>query len=249
MEKFAGYGFNKSHSAAYALLAYQTAWLKTHYPVEFMAALLTSETSKPENVVKYITECREMNIPVVPPDVPGLRRQLHPASATPSASASPPSRTSATTPSTPSSPRAPQLAGRREARLRQPLGVLRKGRPPPAEQARPRVAHQGRRHGLLRHAAPSSSPPLDKAMERAQKSQRDEAAGQHGLFGIFDADLSPASTHSRRRAPQRRRVGRAHPPAKRKRSPRLLRLRPPDGQVPREAPQHARSSTPPPPAR
>ena len=68
MALFAGYGFNKSHSAAYALLAYHTAWLKTHYPVEFMAALLTSETSKPENVVKYIAECRERNIPVVPPD-------------------------------------------------------------------------------------------------------------------------------------------------------------------------------------
>jgi DNA polymerase-3 subunit alpha len=60
MEKFAGYGFNKSHSAAYALLAYHTAYLKTHYPHEFMAALLTSEVSKPDNVVKYIKECREM---------------------------------------------------------------------------------------------------------------------------------------------------------------------------------------------
>ena len=69
MEKFAGYGFNKSHSAAYSLLAYHTAYLKTHYPVEFMAALLTSETSKPENVVKYISECKEINIAVVPPDV------------------------------------------------------------------------------------------------------------------------------------------------------------------------------------
>ena len=69
MAKFAGYGFNKSHSAAYSLLAYHTAWLKTHYPVEFMAALLTSETSKPENVVKYIGECRELGISVVPPDV------------------------------------------------------------------------------------------------------------------------------------------------------------------------------------
>ena len=69
MAKFSGYGFNKSHSAAYALVAYQTAYLKTHYPVEFMAALLTSETSKPENVVKYIGECREMNISVEPPDV------------------------------------------------------------------------------------------------------------------------------------------------------------------------------------
>ena len=69
MEQFAGYGFNKSHSAAYAILAYQTAYLKTHYPVEFMAALLTSEISKPENVVKYIKECREMEIRVEPPDV------------------------------------------------------------------------------------------------------------------------------------------------------------------------------------
>src|SRR5438445_7097732 len=69
MEQFAGYGFNKSHSAAYALLAYQTAWLKTHYPVEFMAALLTSETGNTDRVVKYINECREMGIPVEPPDI------------------------------------------------------------------------------------------------------------------------------------------------------------------------------------
>src|SRR5579875_679896 len=69
MEQFAGYGFNKSHSAAYALLAYHTAYLKSHFPVEFMSALLTSEISKPENVVKYIKECREMEIPVVPPSV------------------------------------------------------------------------------------------------------------------------------------------------------------------------------------
>ena len=64
-----GYGFNKSHSAAYALLAFQTAYLKTYYPIEFMSALLTSEISKPENVVKYIKECREMGIAVEPPDV------------------------------------------------------------------------------------------------------------------------------------------------------------------------------------
>ena len=69
MEKFAGYGFNKSHSAAYALLAYHTAWLKTHYPVEFMAALLTSETSKPENVVKYISRVPRDEYHGVPPNV------------------------------------------------------------------------------------------------------------------------------------------------------------------------------------
>jgi len=69
MEEFAGYGFNKSHSCAYALLAYQTAYLKTHYPVEFMAALLTSETGNAEKQVKYINESRGMGISILPPDV------------------------------------------------------------------------------------------------------------------------------------------------------------------------------------
>ena len=69
MEQFAGYGFNKSHSAAYAYLAYVTAYLKAHYPLEFMSALLTSEISNSDKVVKYINECREMGIPVLAPDV------------------------------------------------------------------------------------------------------------------------------------------------------------------------------------
>src|SRR5438094_149662 len=69
MEKFAGYGFNKSHSAAYAYLAFVTAYLKAHYPVDFMAALLTSETGNPVKIAKYINECRDMNITVLPPDV------------------------------------------------------------------------------------------------------------------------------------------------------------------------------------
>src|SRR5580658_4010882 len=69
MAQFAGYGFNKSHSAAYALLAYHTAYLKTHYPVEFMAALLTSVTGSTDDVVKYINECREMGISVEAPDI------------------------------------------------------------------------------------------------------------------------------------------------------------------------------------
>ena len=69
MAKFAGYGFNKSHSAAYSYVAFITAWLKAHYPVDFMAALLTSETGNVAKVVKYINECRDMNIRVLPPDV------------------------------------------------------------------------------------------------------------------------------------------------------------------------------------
>jgi DNA polymerase-3 subunit alpha len=69
MEKFGGYGFNKSHSAAYALIAYQTAYLKAHYPVEFMASLLTSEMHSTDGVVKYIAECRSHDIAVMPPDI------------------------------------------------------------------------------------------------------------------------------------------------------------------------------------
>jgi DNA polymerase-3 subunit alpha len=69
MAEFAKYGFPKSHSAAYAYLAYLTAYLKAHYPVEFMSALLTSETGNTAKVVKYINECRDMGIRVLPPDV------------------------------------------------------------------------------------------------------------------------------------------------------------------------------------
>ncbi len=69
MEKFAGYGFNKSHSAAYALLAYQTAWLKAHYPAPFMAAVLSSDMDNTDKVVALIDECRLMQIILDPPDV------------------------------------------------------------------------------------------------------------------------------------------------------------------------------------
>jgi DNA polymerase-3 subunit alpha len=69
MEKFAGYGFNKSHSAAYALLSYQTAWLKAHYPEAFMAAVLSSDMDKTDKIVTLIDEARRMNLTVEPPDV------------------------------------------------------------------------------------------------------------------------------------------------------------------------------------
>jgi DNA polymerase III subunit alpha len=69
MEKFAGYGFNKSHAAAYGIVAYQTAYLKANYPIEFMAALLTSEMTNTDKIVVHIEECRAMGIEVRPPDV------------------------------------------------------------------------------------------------------------------------------------------------------------------------------------
>ena len=69
IEKFAGYGFNRSHSAAYALIAYQTAWLKTHYPAAFMAAVLSADMDKTDKVVTMIAECRDMKLKVLPPDI------------------------------------------------------------------------------------------------------------------------------------------------------------------------------------
>lgn len=76
MAKFAEYGFNKSHSAAYALIAYQTAYLKAHYPVEFMAALLTEDMGNTDKVVKNISDCRDMGIQVLPPDINASERSF-----------------------------------------------------------------------------------------------------------------------------------------------------------------------------
>ena len=192
MEQFAGYGFNKSHSAAYALLAYHTAYLKTHHPVEFMAALLTSEISKPENVVKYIKECREMEIAVEPPDV-----QLSDADFTPNGKGI---RFGLT---------AIKNVGRNAID-----SIL---------EARRRLAAEGKRfadywefcegvdlrlmnkrvlESLIKAGALDAFgrraqllAAADKAIERAQKAQRDLASGQHGLFGIFDAPPGAPAAH------------------------------------------------------
>ncbi len=69
MEKFAGYGFNKSHSAAYALLSYQTLWLKAHYPAEFMAAVMTADMDNTDKVVSMVDECWRMGLKIQPPDI------------------------------------------------------------------------------------------------------------------------------------------------------------------------------------
>jgi DNA polymerase-3 subunit alpha len=191
MEQFAGYGFNKSHSAAYALLAYHTAWLKTHYPVEFMAALLTSETSKPENVVKYIGECREINIPVVPPDV-----QISAANFTPAGDsirfglAAIKNVGHNAIDSIIKAREELQAAGKQgfvslwEFCDKVDLRLMNK-----------RVLESLCKAGALDAFGPRARvfAALDKAMERAQKSQRDAAAGQSGLFGMFD-DPGPASS-------------------------------------------------------
>ncbi len=78
MEKFAEYGFNRSHSVAYALIAYQTAWLKTHYPAAYMAAVLSGDMDKTDKVVTMIAECRDLGIAVLPPDINRCAHQFVP---------------------------------------------------------------------------------------------------------------------------------------------------------------------------
>ena len=192
MEKFAGYGFNKSHSAAYSLLAYHTAYLKTHYPVEFMAALLTSETSKPENVVKYISECREINIPVVPPSV-----QISDANFTPVIAA--------TGEAIGFGLAAIKNVGHNAivSIIEQRALLAAEGKQGFAslwefcEKVDLRLLNKRVLESLIKAGAMDCfgkrgavMAALDNAMERAQKAQKDMASGQHGLFGIFDSDIS-----------------------------------------------------------
>ncbi len=183
MAKFSGYGFNKSHSAAYALVAYQTAYLKTHYPVEFMAALLTSETSKPENVVKYISECKEMNISVEPPDV-----QVSGAQFTPHGDAAIRFGLAAVK----------NVGGNAIesiTKARAEAGGRFKTFWEFCEKVDLRVMNKRVIESLIKAGALDSlgkRAPLfgavDKAMERAQKAQKDAAQGQAGLFGLFNEE-------------------------------------------------------------
>jgi DNA polymerase-3 subunit alpha len=190
MAKFSGYGFNKSHSAAYAWVAYQTAYLKTHYPVEFMAALLTSEISKPENVVKYIQECKELGIPVEAPDV-----LFSDADFTPHGEAI---RFGLT---------AIKNVGRNaiDSILAARDELKKEGKSFASfwefcEKIDLRLMNKRVIESLIKAGALDSfgtrgalMAAVDKAIERAQKAQRDEAAGQAGLFGIFDAQPEVAS--------------------------------------------------------
>jgi DNA polymerase III subunit alpha len=187
MEKFSGYGFNKSHSAAYALVAYQTAYLKTHYPVEFMAALLTSETSKPENVVKYIGECKEMNISVEPPDV-----QVSGAQFTPHGEAI---RFGLAAVKNVGGNAIEAIAKGREE-----VGGRFKDFWEFCEKIDLRVMNSRVIQSLIKAGALDSMgtrgalyAAVDKAMERAQKAQKDAEFGQSGLFGLFDA--APVNGH------------------------------------------------------
>jgi DNA polymerase-3 subunit alpha len=186
LAKFAEYGFPKAHSAAYALLAYQTAYLKTHYPVEFMAAMLTSVTGSTDDVVKYINECREMGIGVEPPDInvstanftphgPAIRFGL------------------AAVKNVGHNAIESIVTGRKEAGRYNSIYEF-------CEKVDLRLLNKRVLESLVKSGAMDSlgrraqlMAVLDKAIDRAAKSQRDAESGQHGLFGVFQQEDSQAT--------------------------------------------------------
>src|SRR3984885_4496106 len=186
MAQFAGYGFNKSHSAAYALLAYHTAYLKTHYPVEFMAALLTSVTGSTDDVVKYINECREMGIVVAAPDI-----NISDANFTPQGE------------SIRFGLAAVKNVGGNAIEsivaARKKLGRF-KAIYEFCENVDLRLLNKRVLESLIKSGAMDSlgrrsqlMAVLDKSMDRAQKAQRDVESGQHGLLGVFKQEESEAN--------------------------------------------------------
>ncbi|HTW56667.1 MAG TPA: DNA polymerase III subunit alpha [Terriglobales bacterium] len=181
MAQFAGYGFNKSHSAAYALLAYHTAYLKTHYPVEFMAALLTSVTGSTDDVVKYINECREMGIAVEAPDI-----NVSDANFTPHGESI---RFGLAAVKNVGGNAIESIVTARK-KLGRFTSIFEF-----CENVDLRLLNKRVLESLIKSGAMDSlgrraqlMAVLDKAMEQAQKAQRDAESGQHGLFGVFQQE-------------------------------------------------------------
>ena len=185
MAQFAGYGFNKSHSAAYALLAYHTAYLKTHNPVEFMAALLTSVTGSTDDVVKYINECREMGIAVEPPDI-----NVSDANFTPHG---PAIRFGLAAVKNVGGNAIESIVAARKKLGRSFQSIFEF-----CEEVDLRLLNKRVLESLIKSGAMDSfgrraqlMQSLDKAIDRAQKTQRDVESGQHGLFGVFADEPAP----------------------------------------------------------
>jgi DNA polymerase-3 subunit alpha len=186
MAQFAQYGFNKSHSTAYALLAYQTAYLKVHYPVQFMSALLTSEIGDTDKIVMYLAECKGMGIPVLPPDINESELSFH---------------------STLGSIRFGLLAIRNvgEGAIRSVLQFRREhgrfqGIYQFCQEVDSRSINKRVLESLIKSGAMDSfgwrrsqlMASVDSAIEHGQKAQRDRESGQRGLFSDLAAGREAA---------------------------------------------------------
>jgi len=185
MEEFGLYGFPKAHACAYALLAYQTAFLKVHYPVEFMAAMLSSEAGNTEKVVKYINEARGMGIRVLPPDVHESGLYFTPVGDDIRFGLA----------------AVKNVGGNAIESIvvaRKKLGCF-KSIYEFCENVDLRLLNKRVQESLIKSGAMDSlgrraqlMAVLDRAMDRAQKAQRDVESGQHGLFGVFQQENADA---------------------------------------------------------
>ena len=221
IEKFAEYAFNKSHSAAYGVITMQTAYLKAHYPLEYMAAVLTSYSGKTDKIVHYVAECNRAGYTVLPPDVNSSGKDFTPV---------------------PGEGIRFGLEGirgvgagvvdldRRGAQRRRTLHVaarlLRAGGHSAGQQEDARGAHQGGRLRLDRLHA--QAPALDdghRVWTRAVKRAKDVDSGQVSMFDMFAAEDSGFSVEIP--AARRRRVGQEDEARLREGDARHLRLGPP----------------------
>ncbi|HWG36468.1 MAG TPA: DNA polymerase III subunit alpha [Terriglobales bacterium] len=184
MAQFAGYGFNKSHSAAYAWVAYQTAYLKAHYPVEFMAAVLNASIASTDSMVKYIKECREMKLPIEAPDI-----NLSGAGFTPQDSVI---RFGLNAIKNVGEASVQAVVAARQLRPIADLFDL-------CERVEGRALNRRVVESLIKSGALDRFGPraalmaqVERALEQAQKARGAQHSGQHGLFLSFDGDPAAA---------------------------------------------------------
>ncbi|MCS6914311.1 MAG: DNA polymerase III subunit alpha [Myxococcales bacterium] len=202
MAAFAGYGFNKSHSAAYGLITYQTAYLKHHFPVEFMASLLTCDQDDTDKVAKNVAEARAMGIPVLPPDINQSGRDFsvvhldgEGAPANPSAAGRKAVRFGLSA-----------IKGVGDSAVEAILEARQRGGPfsslfSVCERVDLRRVNKKVLEALIKSGALDSIVPgraqamaaLEGAMERAQRAQRERDSGQTSLFGLLGGGGGPVS--------------------------------------------------------
>ena len=186
VKEFAGYGFNKSHSAAYAFIAYQTAYLKAHYPVEFMSALLSSEMGNQDKLIFYLNECRDMGINILPPDVNSSQHAFTPDGKSIRFGLTAIKNVGETAMQS-------VLAARQELGRFDHLFQF-------CEKVDLRLLNKRVIESLIKAGAldslgarrPQMMAVLDRAMELGARRQREVESGQHGLF-VSEGDPAPAA--------------------------------------------------------
>ena len=234
IEKFAGYGFNKSHSTAYALIAYMTAYLKAHYPVEFMAALLSGDIAgrnfkKKDSLVEHLEDCQRMDIEVVPPDVNRSDADFTVAdgkihfglSAIKGCGSRRPRRIVAA--------RAARAARSATCSISANGSIRRRSTAPTIET----LIKAGAFDSLGARRVADCMAVLDRALQVGRRAAADRRSGQKGLFARWTTTKPPAggSASSARRA----RVGRPRAAGQGKGSARLLPLQPSAGRAREDA--------------